>query len=666
MTNSKHTKKALLSSVIALILCCSMLIGTTFAWFTESVTSGVTQSTAGNLDVELYHTNDAVTDEKVTTTTELFTDVELWEPGVVAYENLTVANVGNLALKYLLSVNFENENATTDGYKLSQILKVAVVEGGVTETDRDALVESITDWQSLDSFVEEGTLLTENSYAAYGIVIYWEPSENDNNWKVNNGKTTSDGKPLHIDLGINLIATQKDHESDSFGTDYDEDAVNKYTYEIDELKELLANAKSGETVTYTLSHDAYVDSTITVPYGVTLVLDGNGHKIISDTSETFNVINANIEMSNLAITGNANYAIFTKGATWENNGENAYVQATFTNVTVDLDNATNFPVVFNGKGTITMNKCTVIGAGLPATDYTANCHVFAGAEIELTVNGGNIGSIMLNANSNATAEMTVDSGAEIGKVILECGNSGDTLTVAPVTLTDGTIGETVYAVYNATQFEKAVKLGNTHVVLAKDITYDGSISYKSAGNITIDGNGKTLTIKGIYSKEGKSVTLSNMTLVDSNPDDYAVYNQGGEVNLTNVTYSGTTSKAIVLAGGGKAVLTDCSISGELTGTPDSYSTSNIWCGDGRTVTVNGGSYGSIFMNASEGAGVLSASTITVNDGTIGKLILETEKNNKTGDGNGYKSATLIQNGGTIGELVENPQNYDLSGLTKLN
>ena len=158
-----------------------------------------------------------------------------------------------------------------------------------------------------------------------------------------------------------------------------------------------------------------------------------------------------------------------------------------------------------------------------------------------------------------------------------------------------------------------------------------------------------------------NVTLSNMTLVDNNSGDYTIYNQGGKVELTNVTYSSTIDKAFLMYGGGEVILNNCNISGEVTN--NDYSSSNIWCGDGRNVTVNGGTYGSIFINASNGAGVLSAGKITVNDGTIDKLILETEKNTA---GTGYKSAVLVQNGGTITTLVENPQNYDLTGLNKLN
>ena len=51
----KSTKKALLTSVLSLLLCCSMLIGTTFAWFTDNASSGMNTIAAGNLDVELYY-----------------------------------------------------------------------------------------------------------------------------------------------------------------------------------------------------------------------------------------------------------------------------------------------------------------------------------------------------------------------------------------------------------------------------------------------------------------------------------------------------------------------------------------------------------------------------------------------------------------------------------
>ena len=122
MTSKKNTNKALFSSVIALILCCSMLVGTTFAWFTDEVKSGVNQIVAGNLDVDVLVNGDSIQDKAV-----LFDEVKLWEPGVVAYENLTVVNKGNLALKYELSVNFDNATKTPAGKTLADVLQVGVV-----------------------------------------------------------------------------------------------------------------------------------------------------------------------------------------------------------------------------------------------------------------------------------------------------------------------------------------------------------------------------------------------------------------------------------------------------------------------------------------------------------------------------------------------------------
>ena len=227
--NKKTTKKALFSSVVALILCFSMLVGTTFAWFTDEVESGLNQIVAGNLDVELYHTNTKDNNEKVTTETKLFDEVnpQLWEPGAVAFENLTVTNEGTLALKYQLSINFENATVV-NGHSLAEALKVGVVEGGIQGTTRDAVLAEVKTWQPLESFSLSGELAgkveaegkTTIDSAVYGIVIYWEPGDNefDNLFNMNN---ENKGRVLSIDLGVHLFATQLSAESDSFDEYYD-------------------------------------------------------------------------------------------------------------------------------------------------------------------------------------------------------------------------------------------------------------------------------------------------------------------------------------------------------------------------------------------------------------------------------------------------------------
>ena len=51
--NQKATKRALLTSVMALVMCVVMLVGTTFAWFTDTASTGVNKIVAGNLKVDI-------------------------------------------------------------------------------------------------------------------------------------------------------------------------------------------------------------------------------------------------------------------------------------------------------------------------------------------------------------------------------------------------------------------------------------------------------------------------------------------------------------------------------------------------------------------------------------------------------------------------------------
>lgn len=225
MKRKNTTRNALVTSIISLLLCVSMLVGTTFAWFTDEVVTGMNTIAAGNLDVELLADGN-----KVDSNTKLFDDVTLWEPGVVVYENLQVANVGTLALKYQMTLNFGNEN-DLNGHKLSEVLKVAVIDKVAEGTERTAVleaaraaVEASQGNGALSNFYLTGELEAGVSSDEKAVVIFWDANDNatDNLYNANNGQTTSDGKPLHIEFGVNLQATQKMSEEDSFGNDYDE------------------------------------------------------------------------------------------------------------------------------------------------------------------------------------------------------------------------------------------------------------------------------------------------------------------------------------------------------------------------------------------------------------------------------------------------------------
>ena len=247
MTNARTTRRALLTSIMSLILCCTMLLGTTFAWFTDTVTSANNIITAGNLDVELYHTNKVDKEEKVGIETHLFDDIKLWEPGAVVYETFKIVNEGNLALKYQFAVNIANATKNDKGGTLADVLKVGVIEGGAESTEREDLIKEVADqasWQDFKSFAKNGELVENAKSDTYTVVIYWQPSDIDNEYNVD------ETKPLKIEIGVSLLATQLTAENDSFDKTYDENAglYNVVVDSEDALKTALANAKNGDII----------------------------------------------------------------------------------------------------------------------------------------------------------------------------------------------------------------------------------------------------------------------------------------------------------------------------------------------------------------------------------------------------------------------------------
>ena len=112
MNNKRATKRALLTSVMALVMCVVMLVGTTFAWFTDTASTAVNKIQAGNLDIELEMKNASGGWDKAEGKTLQFKKAAghegeevLWEPGAT-YElpELRIVNKGNLALKYKIQI----------------------------------------------------------------------------------------------------------------------------------------------------------------------------------------------------------------------------------------------------------------------------------------------------------------------------------------------------------------------------------------------------------------------------------------------------------------------------------------------------------------------------------------------------------------------------------
>lgn len=233
--NAKTTKRALFSSVLAIVLCLAMLIGTTFAWFTDTASTGVNKIQAGNLDVKLEYSTDMENWQTATSSTKLFNDDILWEPGVTQIVYLRVKNEGSLALKYTMGLNsqvgFTNgKNVDGETYNIGDYLKMgtANMSGKTAFANREAAWTAVSGnadaIKNLKPFVEGmPTLNADETTDPIALVIYMR-TEVGNEANPAKSKTGSDGASYVYKLGIEVNATQATVENDSFDNTYDENA----------------------------------------------------------------------------------------------------------------------------------------------------------------------------------------------------------------------------------------------------------------------------------------------------------------------------------------------------------------------------------------------------------------------------------------------------------
>ena len=301
MTNSKTTKRALFSSVMALLLCFTMLLGTTFAWFTDSAASGSNVITAGNLDIEVQYTlgdkNDAgeLIWKDLDGATDLFRK-GLWEPGHTEVVLLKITNNGSLALKYAANMNIVSETVgkTKDNKDivLSEILTVSTCTQQYTDGNgiiasgadifpamtfnSDGGVDGWIGYQTTSSFKDGNVLKNDKQLQPKEsdyIAVKVDMAETVGNEANHNGTNIPT-----INFGINVLATQFTYENDSFGNQYDKDAEYKEPATriatFDELKTAFANGGNVE-----LTADIAITELVTIPAGVEVYLDMNGKTI---------------------------------------------------------------------------------------------------------------------------------------------------------------------------------------------------------------------------------------------------------------------------------------------------------------------------------------------------------------------------------------------------
>ena len=223
-TNKKSTKRTLLTSFSSLLICMVMFIGTTFAWFTDNVTSGKNIIKSGTLDLEMYWTDDLnggewynVEDDEHNT---IF-DYDNWEPGYTDVKYIKLVNKGNLALNYNLALTPIGSVG-----KLAEVINVFYADNEVEVKDRSDL-SSLIAIGLLNNVMDggataDGTLLTADQQSP------WHKSSETIITLAMNMITTAGNEYQNETIGdgftITALATQCPYEEDSFGSDYDANA----------------------------------------------------------------------------------------------------------------------------------------------------------------------------------------------------------------------------------------------------------------------------------------------------------------------------------------------------------------------------------------------------------------------------------------------------------
>lgn len=238
MANKKTARRALFSSVLALILCCCMLVGTTFAWFTDEVVSESNIIQSGTLNAGLYYADKnpaSDPDEWKDASQGAIFNYDLWEPGYTMVKYVKITNEGNLAFEFRLDI-IPNIAATAGEVNLADVIDVYVFEDVTATIDRDTIaaatpVGTLSELMADVDGAAHGFLLPAEGVGstnvtgadeprgaiAYGIVLKMRESAGNEYQNLSVGEG----------FKVRLLATQYTWENDSFDHEYDEGAVYK-------------------------------------------------------------------------------------------------------------------------------------------------------------------------------------------------------------------------------------------------------------------------------------------------------------------------------------------------------------------------------------------------------------------------------------------------------
>ena len=215
----RSTKRTLMLSLMAMILCIAMLTGTTFAWFTDTVTSKNNKIMSGSLKMDLELLEEDGSWTSIKDTSKALFDYDKWEPGFTDVKVLRVVNEGTLALKW--KAKFVSTNIP-----LSDLADVIDVYVNTTVTDYPADRADLSGWTKVGTVRDFVDTIEDTTYgqlaakgnagdvAYLGIALKMQE--------------TADNDYQELDLGafdIKIVATQLAAEFDSIDNQYDKDAT---------------------------------------------------------------------------------------------------------------------------------------------------------------------------------------------------------------------------------------------------------------------------------------------------------------------------------------------------------------------------------------------------------------------------------------------------------
>ena len=442
---SKSTKRALITSALAILMCAAMLIGATFAWFTDTASTVVNKIVSGNLKVDIIGADSDSHIEKLNFTKAATTDAEagaeiLWEPGCrYLTEGFRIANKGNLALKWKAQVNTGTTAANEGNFDLLDVIDFYLVtkaaDGTETETALDEFTGNLKKTETSDVYYIKGVMQTTAGNDYQGLTL--------------------DG------ISITVVATQDTVESDSFDNQYDKDA--EYPILVttgDELQAIVSNATAPVNIVLT---NSITTNNFVIPEDKDVTLDLNGrtvtnagsHTILNKGHLTLTDSSADKSGQIISLKGNTaalrngdNAVCVVEGGTISRDGANGntwhvvenFGKMTFNGGKVVLKNGNGFAIT-NGwnyfdPGASTTHAVMEINALELDTDSSGikNCRYG-----DLTVNDVNVASTGYWALSNDYLGTAVINGGTFTSTSFKAVSNGAAMTVNGGTF-DGTAG----------------------------------------------------------------------------------------------------------------------------------------------------------------------------------------------------------------------------------